>query len=335
MEGGRLRTRKNEKGKGNKLEQIKTKITKYYKRKGVHEEDLMQNNNKKRRLEMEGEDLTGRLVAEEVVEKIVSVGWELCERRKRARRKMWAWKSAGSIVDEILEVIVLDGKISECGTGLSRQLVGQNMAEVDGEPMDISVVSEVENEVVPNVNNRKIPECRNEPSMSRRPSVAMVVELDKGAGGGGGGGVVQQKLDCFLQAFPNLKKLEANKKQRKAKSKTQKRTILGGIRTSVGSKVNGVQKVKDIRDYFENLQTDSGTKRKMGVGGLELEGEKSIFESDHKRFKTSIHWHGQAAQANTGAECDLIGQDNLVDTEQPIRSDNDLNLGSIGHAAAK
>ena len=73
----------------------------------------------------------------------------------------------------------------------------------------------------------------------------------------------------------------------------------------------------------------------MGVGGLELEGENSIFQPDHKRFKTSIAWRAQAAQANTGAECDLIGQDNLVETEQPIRCDNDLNLGSIGHAAAK
>ena len=109
---------------------------------------------------------------------------------------------------------------------------------------------------------------------------------------------------------------------------------MGGIRTSGGSIGDGVRQVKDIRDYFENLKTGSGTKRKMGVGGPELEQEKTIFGSDHKRFKTGIQWRAQAARENVGAESTLIGQDILVDSEQPIRCDNNPNLGSIGHAAA-
>ena len=315
--GGRLRKRKNRKEKGNKREQIK--ITKYYKRKGVDEEDLQQN--KRQRLELEEEsssrlryqkDLTKRSVIEEVVEEIVSVGWELFERRKRARRKMWVWKIAGSILDEILEVTILDGKVSECGAELSsvgrvqrevlnvecpdildddvtnysevglglshfqggmvldgegtecgkrlrqsqdclsvaqsevqdcqlqgslderkmksdtrcgfgsRQFVGQSVAEWNEEPMDLSLESEVESERGPN--ESKIPKCRNELSMEQGPSVAMVVQLDKGAVVGGG--VVQKKLDCFLKTFPNLKKIEANRKQRKndkKQLKTQKK----------------------------------------------------------------------------------------------------------------
>ena len=110
---------------------------------------------------------------------------------------------------------------------------------------------------------------------------------------------------------------------------------MGGISTSGGSQWDGVRKVKDIRDYFENLQTGSGTKRKMGVGGSESEGEKAIFGSDRKRFKTGINWCAQATQDHVGAEIALIGQNILVDGEQPIRCDNNLNLGSIGHAAAR
>ena len=131
FEGRKLR--KNIKEKRNGQEQIK--ITKYYKRKGVEEEDLLQN--KRQRLDLEEDspsrlryqkDLTGRLVTEEVVEEIVSVGYELFERRKRARRKTWAWKLAGSIMDNILEMTVLDGKVSECGTELS--IVGGVQREV-------------------------------------------------------------------------------------------------------------------------------------------------------------------------------------------------------------
>ena len=49
----------------------------------------------------------------------MSVGWELLERREIARTRMCGWKSAGSIVDYILEMAVLAGKMPECGTELS------------------------------------------------------------------------------------------------------------------------------------------------------------------------------------------------------------------------
>ena len=103
---GKLRTRKNAKGKFNKRRneegnEQEIKITSYYKRKGGEE------------------SLPNKVVARDIVEEIVSVGWELFCRRERARMKMWAWKSAGSIVENILEMTVMCGKLPECGTELS------------------------------------------------------------------------------------------------------------------------------------------------------------------------------------------------------------------------
>ena len=152
--------------------------------------------------------------------------------------------------------------------------------------------------------------------------------------------MVEQKLSSFLQTFPNLKKLEANIRNRKRvqkQAKNQRKPILGGGTTSRGSQGDGGRKVKDIRDYFENLQTSSGTKRKMEVGGVKSEEENSknsILGSDRKRLKTGACVHTQAARDSIGETSALIGQYSLLNTEQPIRCDDYLYLGSIGRAAA-
>ena len=111
---------------------------------------------------------------------------------------------------------------------------------------------------------------------------------------------------------------------------------MGGGTTSRGQQGVGGKKVKDMRDYFENLQTGSGTKRKIGVGGLKSEEENSILGSNHKRLKTCAGLHTQAARASKGRETGtVIGQNSLVNAEQPIRCDYYPNLGSIGHEAAR
>ena len=375
--GGGLRKRK--KTRGNKWEEKENKITKYYKRKGRQDEDLLQK--KKQRLGVEEgfpprlqyqTDLTRmvgwkEVVAKNVVEEIVSVGWELLERRERARTRMGAWKSARSIVDYILEMAVVCEKLPECGTELSgveggsglshcqegtvRADGGAECGEGLGQSQDCLSVTDITMQELDGSSKRCLQSDRecgfglgqlvgpsvaesSELSVKLGPSVATGAELDKLPGGG----VVQQKLDSFFQTFPNLRKLEANIKLRnneQKQSKKRKKPILGGGTTSRGSRGNGGQRVKGIREYFENLQTNSGKKRKMGVGGVESGEENSILGSDHKRFKNGASLHMQAARASLETETSaVIGRNSLVKAEQPIISDEYLNLESIGHAAA-
>ena len=84
----------------------------------------------------------------------------------------------------------------------------------------------------------------------------------------------------------------------------------------------------DIRDYFEKLQSNSGTKRKMVVCSLESDEGNFILGSHHKRLKTGACMHMQAARDSKGET-----RKGLVNTEQPIICDKNVNLGSIGHEA--